>query len=45
MWYDYDRNEQDFIKMAKSQPIQFNYTEDFDKNGLFYWMGTNAGYL
>ncbi|KAI6657623.1 E3 ubiquitin-protein ligase HECTD1 isoform X6 [Oopsacas minuta] len=42
MWYDYERNDLNFIKIAKSHPIQFNFTGDFDKQGIFYWMGTNA---
>lgn len=42
-WHDYDRSTFNFVKKLKeSQHIQFNYGHDFDKNGILFWIGTNA---
>ena len=42
-WYDYERTSFNFIKKAgDTTPLQFNHHQDFDENGLIYWIGTNG---
>ena len=42
-WYDYERTSFNFIKKAgDTAPLQFNHHQDFDENGLIYWIGTNG---
>ena len=42
-WFDHDRNTYTFIKsIVDRSPIGFAHTADFDENGLFHWIGTNA---
>ena len=42
-WFDHDRNSYTFIKnITDHSPIAFAHADDFDENGLFYWIGTNA---
>ena len=42
-WFDHDRNTYTFIKnIVDRSPIAFAHTADFDENGLFHWIGTNA---
>jgi E3 ubiquitin-protein ligase HECTD1 len=34
------------VKRIKSDNRQqFTYTNDFDQNGILYWIGTNAGII
>ncbi|CAG0885275.1 unnamed protein product [Cyprideis torosa] len=45
-WHDYDRSTFHFVRMFKessSDPLLFNYSYDFDTNGVIYWIGTNGG--
>lgn len=44
MWYDSERSEFGYIKLAKQQPVEFNHKYDFDTNGVIYWIGTNGRY-
>ena len=42
-WYDYERTSFNFIKKAgDTAPLLFNHHQDFDENGLIYWIGTNG---
>ncbi|XP_049940581.1 E3 ubiquitin-protein ligase Ufd4 isoform X3 [Schistocerca serialis cubense] len=42
-WYDYERTSFSFVRRIKEQGrITFLQQHDFDENGLFYWIGTNA---
>ena len=44
-WYDYDRMSLNFIKIAKElqhSPLVFKHHQDFDENGILYWIGSNA---
>ena len=42
-WYDFERSSYGFIRSLENGPVTFNHTNDFDTNGLLYWMGTNGG--
>ncbi|CAF0944585.1 unnamed protein product [Adineta steineri] len=43
-WYDHPHGHLEFVKRLKSDNRQqFIYTNDFDQNGILYWIGTNAG--
>lgn len=43
-WCDYPRPQLHYIRAAKNNaPIEFVRESDFDKKGIFYWIGTNAG--
>ncbi|CAK1540512.1 unnamed protein product [Leptosia nina] len=43
-WYDMERATYNFVQKIKSEaPISFTYDHDFDDNGLFYFIGSNAG--
>lgn len=42
-WYDYDRTSFTFYRKLKDGPaVVFRHQQDFDENGLIYWVGTNA---
>ena len=42
-WYDLDHSSFTFIRKIKESPLlNFAHNSDFDDNGLFYWIGTNA---
>lgn len=42
-WHDYDRSTFNFVKRLKEgQTITFSHQQDFDQNGLLYWIGTNG---
>ncbi|XP_035704354.1 E3 ubiquitin-protein ligase HECTD1 [Folsomia candida] len=42
-WYDYDRSTFAFVrKLKESPPATFRHQQDFDENGLIYWIGTNG---
>ncbi|CAF4302375.1 unnamed protein product [Rotaria sp. Silwood2] len=42
-WYDHPHGHLEFVKRLKSDGRQqFTYVNDFDQNGIFYWIGTNA---
>ncbi len=40
-WFDYDRNCLNYITITQL-PLCFTYVNDFDDNGLLYWIGTNG---
>ena len=42
-WYDHPYHHLEFVKQLKSnhRPV-FTYTNDFDENGILYWIGTNG---
>ncbi|XP_012942946.1 E3 ubiquitin-protein ligase HECTD1 isoform X2 [Aplysia californica] len=43
-WYDFDRQTFTFVKKLKEPGtrITFAHQNDFDENGLLYWIGTNG---
>jgi E3 ubiquitin-protein ligase HECTD1 len=43
-WYDFDRNSFHFVKILQNlkDPLIFKHISDFDENGIFYWIGSNA---
>nr|CAB3252456.1 E3 ubiquitin-protein ligase HECTD1 [Phallusia mammillata] len=41
-WHDYDHSHHTYIKKLREGEKRFNYTSDFDENGIVYWIGTNA---
>ncbi|CAF3378660.1 unnamed protein product [Rotaria sp. Silwood1] len=42
-WYDHPHGHLEFVKRLKSDGRQqFTYVNDFDQNGILYWIGTNA---
>eukprot|EP00116_Pleurobrachia_bachei_P011106 sb/3471368/ len=42
-WFDYERSTFKYIREVKeSGSVQFKYSNDFDTNGILYWIGTNA---
>ena len=43
-WYDYERSTFYFVQVLQSlkEPIVLKHVTDFDQNGLFYWLGSNA---
>ncbi|CAF0845992.1 unnamed protein product [Adineta ricciae] len=42
-WYDHPHNQLEFVKQFKSNSLAtFTYTNDFDQNGILYWIGTNG---
>ena len=43
-WYDYERSAYHFVRVAKElkTPIGCKRASDFDQNGIFYWIGSNA---
>ena len=43
-WYDYERNSFYFVQVLQSlkEPVVLKHVTDFDQNGLFYWLGSNA---
>ena len=43
-WYDYERAAYHFVRVARdiTAPILCNRVSDFDKNGIIYWIGSNA---
>uniref|UniRef100_A0A1I8GC90 E3 ubiquitin-protein ligase n=1 Tax=Macrostomum lignano TaxID=282301 RepID=A0A1I8GC90_9PLAT len=45
-WHDLDRSTFRMFQALSAAPdgaVQLTYAYDFDENGLFYWLGTNAG--
>ncbi|CAF3371074.1 unnamed protein product [Rotaria sp. Silwood1] len=42
-WYDHPHSHLEFVKQLKldNRPT-FTYTNDFDQNGILYWIGTNG---
>ena len=45
-WYDFDRSTFNFVKMVREgrAPV-FTHQQDFDENGIIYWIGTNGKYV
>lgn len=43
-WYDFERSAYHFVRVARElkAPIVCKRVSDFDKNGIFYWIGSNA---
>ncbi|KAK0175018.1 hypothetical protein PV327_008803 [Microctonus hyperodae] len=42
-WHDHDRSTFTFVKKIKeSNRLTFQHQNDFDENGLLYWIGTNG---
>ena len=43
-WYDYERSTFYFVQVLQNlkEPVVLKHTTDFDQNGLFYWLGSNA---
>ncbi|KAK0043521.1 E3 ubiquitin-protein ligase HECTD1 isoform X5 [Biomphalaria pfeifferi] len=43
-WYDFDRSTFNFVKKLKEPGVSLTFTHqnDFDENGLLYWIGTNG---
>lgn len=42
-WYDLEHSSFTFIRKIRETPcLTFTHVSDFDDNGLFYWIGTNA---
>lgn len=42
-WYDYERSSFQFLKKLKESKYQtFKYSQDFDENGVIYFIGTNG---
>ena len=46
-WHDHDRAEYHFVNLLQSlpEPIVLRHMSDFDENGIFYWIGSNARYI
>lgn len=48
-WYDYERSTFQFVKQLKctdsNEGIVFEHEQDFDENGILYWIGTNAKWV
>ena len=46
-WYDFSRDTYHFVKLLKQlqEPLVFKHVSDFDTNGIFYWLGSNAGFV
>ena len=43
-WYDYERGAYHFVHVARElqSPLLCKRVSDFDMNGIFYWIGSNA---
>ena len=42
-WFDHTHQHLEFVKQIKqNSPLTFTYTNDFDENGILYWIGTNG---
>lgn len=43
-WYNYERPTFHFVRVAHElqTPLTFRKVSDFDKNGIIYWIGSNA---
>lgn len=42
-WHDHDRSTFTFVKKLKDvDKLTFQYQNDFDENGVIYWIGTNG---
>ncbi|KAL8608279.1 hypothetical protein ACOMHN_042146 [Nucella lapillus] len=44
-WYDFERHTYNFVKQLKDSAattMTFVHQNDFDENGLMYWIGTNG---
>jgi len=46
-WYDYERSTFTFIKKLKGSDtrVSLKYDQDFDNNGVMYWIGTNGRWV
>lgn len=46
-WYDFDRSTFAFLKRLKNRDstVTLKHENDFDDNGLMYWLGTNGRYV
>ena len=46
-WYDLARPKLSYVaklqRVSRSAPVVLEHSEDFDTNGLFYYIGTNGG--
>lgn len=42
-WYDHDRSTFNFVRLLKGgNKTSFTHMQDFDENGILYWLGTNG---
>uniref|UniRef100_A0A1X7TZ16 E3 ubiquitin-protein ligase n=1 Tax=Amphimedon queenslandica TaxID=400682 RepID=A0A1X7TZ16_AMPQE len=43
-WYDFERTSYHFVSVLQKMksPLVFQHVSDFDENGIFYWIGSNA---
>ena len=42
-WYDHPHAHLEFVRQLRGDiRLQFHYTNDFDENGICYWIGTNG---
>ncbi|XP_068683255.1 E3 ubiquitin-protein ligase HECTD1-like isoform X4 [Montipora foliosa] len=42
-WYDYERSSYNFVRLLRGgNKITFTHMQDFDENGIIYWLGTNG---
>ena len=41
-WYDFERSSLTLSSTLKTSHITFTHQQDFDENGLMYWIGSNA---
>ena len=43
-WYDFERSSFSFLKKLKQKgtTVQLKHENDFDDNGLMFWLGTNG---
>ncbi|CAI4227539.1 unnamed protein product [Auanema sp. JU1783] len=42
-WYDKERRGYNFVRQIQdTKGLKFNYTSDFDEEGILYWLGTNG---
>ena len=46
-WYNYERPTFHFVRVARElqTPLTFRKVSDFDKNGIIYWIGSNARWV
>ena len=42
-WYDYERSSYHFVRLLRGgNKLTFTHMQDFDENGILYWLGTNG---
>ncbi|XP_076816720.1 E3 ubiquitin-protein ligase HECTD1-like isoform X3 [Clavelina lepadiformis] len=41
-WYDYEFSHHNYVNKARARSIKFQHLNDFDENGIIYWIGTNG---